>query len=83
MFAGVLLKREPLLSIPNRKVKALEPDDTYCFGGWESRVRRHTKVLALFVSEYSLDIFSVITYLIFRCFNIKMKIVRFLGVNCC
>jgi len=45
LLAGVSLERVPPLPIPNREVKALEPDDTCCFGGRESRVRRHTKAL--------------------------------------
>ena len=40
-------------NIPNREVKAHELDDTCCFGGWESRVRRHIKALFYFVSETS------------------------------
>jgi len=31
-------------------VKAHELNDTCCFDGWESRVRRHTKALAIFIS---------------------------------
>jgi len=56
LFAGILYKREPLLSIPNRKVKAFVSDDTYCFGGWESRICQHIRVLALFVSEFLFDL---------------------------
>jgi hypothetical protein len=45
LFASVLLKCAPPLPIPNREVKAFGPDDTRCFGDWESRVRWHTKDL--------------------------------------
>jgi hypothetical protein len=49
LFVGVLLKCDLPHSIPNWEVKALEPDDTNRFGGGESRVRRHTKVLVRFI----------------------------------
>jgi len=47
-FAGVLLKRVPPFPIPNREVKAFEPDDTHLLG--ESRVCQHMKLLVFFCS---------------------------------
>lgn len=52
-LAGVLLTRVPPLPIPNREVKAREPDDTCCFDGRESRVCRHSKVLAFLFELFS------------------------------
>ena len=46
---GVLLERAPPLPIPNREVKAFKPDDTCCFGGWESRVCRHKRIACGFL----------------------------------
>ena len=37
---GDLAISEPPLPIPNREVKPYCSDDTYCFDGWESRIRR-------------------------------------------
>lgn len=50
LFAGVLFRRDLPLPISNREVKASKLDDTYGFGCWESRVRRHIK-LFLFNEE--------------------------------
>jgi len=38
----------PPLPIPNRVVKLYEPNDTICFGGGESRVRRYAKIVVFF-----------------------------------
>jgi len=44
-YAGILPKRDPPLSIPNREVKSLRSDDIICFGERESRICRSKKVL--------------------------------------